>query len=172
MGFFDSQSSIKGLIVGHLNIRSIKSGCKLDELKLLLSHNPRVHILCLSETWLNDSCSDDMVAIDNYTFVRRDRSPSTTGGGTVTYIHSSIAYSTRQDLVTEDVECICIELSLPFTAPLLLLNVYRPPSSDAAHDTALAACIQNIVDQNKECFILGDFNINVLSKKTRSMRLL
>ena len=49
-----------------------------------------------------------------------------------------------------------------FTAPVLILNVYRPPSSNSETDTSLATCIENVDAQNKKCFVLGDFNINTL----------
>ena len=58
------------------------------------------------------------------------------------------------------------------TVPVFILNVYRPPSSNAKIDTSLATCIENVVAQNKECFVLGDFNINTLYVRSRSNRLL
>ena len=59
-----------------------------------------------------------------------------------------------------------------FSAPVLILNVYRPPSSNAETDTSLAICIEKVVAQNKECFVLGDFNINTLYVTSPSNRLL
>ena len=80
-----------------------------------------------------------MLAIDDYSLVRCDRSSGAQGGGTAIYVHSSITYCARNDLITDPVlECICVELKLPFKAPVLILNVYRPPSSDAGTDTSLA----------------------------------
>ena len=114
-----------------------------------------------------------MLAIDDYSLVRRDRSSGSQGGGTAIYVHSSITYRVRNDLITDPaLECICVELKLPFTAPVLILNVYRPPSSNAETDTSLATCIENVVAQNKECFVLGDFNINTPYVRSRSNRLL
>ena len=55
---------------------------------------------------------------------------------------------------------------------MLILNVYRPPSSNAETDTSLATCIENVIAQNKECFVLGDLNINTLYVRSRSNRLL
>ena len=172
-GFFDLCVPIKGLIIGHLNIRSIKAGNKLKELKLLLLQKPTVHILWLSETWLNECRSDKMFAIDDYSLVRRDRSSGGQGGETAIYVHSSITYHVRNDLITDPaLECICVELKLPFTAPVLILNVYRPPSSNAETDTSLATCIENVVARNKECYVLGDLNVNTLCVRSCSNRLL
>ena len=55
---------------------------------------------------------------------------------------------------------------------MLILNVYRPPPSNAETDTSLATCIENVIAQNKECFVLGDLNINTLYVRSRSNRLL
>ena len=89
------------------------------------------------------------------------------------YVHSSITYCVRHDLITDPaLECFCVELKLPFTAPVLILNAYRSPSSNAQTDTSLATCIENVVAQNKECFILGDYNINTLCARSCSNRLL
>ena len=55
---------------------------------------------------------------------------------------------------------------------MLILNVYRPPSSNTETDTSLATCIENVVAQNKESFVLGDFNINTLYVTSPSNRLL
>ena len=55
---------------------------------------------------------------------------------------------------------------------MLILNVYRPPSSNAQTDISLATCFENVVAQNEECFVLGDFNINTLCARSCSNRLL
>ena len=38
------------------------------------------------ETWLNDSITDDMINIPNYTVVRQDRNCKRRGGGVCIYI--------------------------------------------------------------------------------------
>ena len=43
-------------------------------------------------------------------------------------------------------------VSFTCTEPVLSIDVYRPPSSNAVTDISLAACIENVVAQNKECF--------------------
>ena len=139
----------------------------------MLLQKPTVHILSLSETWLNECWSDKIFAIDDYSLVRRDRSSGGRGGGTAIYVHSFITYRVRHDLITDPaLEYICVELKLPFTAPVLILNVYRPPSSNAETDTSLATFIENYVAQNKECFVLRDFNIITLFVRSHSNRLL
>lgn len=84
---------------------------------------------------------------------------------------SSITFNVRHELTCDPVECICIKIKLPFTAPVLVINVYRPPSSDAAYDTSLVTCI-NVVNENKECSIVGDFNDHALGPKPCSNKFL
>ena len=170
--FLSPNKKIKGFIIGHLNIQNIKSGTKLDELRVLLSKDPRIHILTLSETWLNDNWTDSMISIDNYSIIRRDRSTSTNGGGTLIYIHNSIQFTVRNDLTTNHLlECICVEISIPYTAPFLVINIYIPPSANTVYDATLKTCIENISHENKEYYILGDFNIDLLNPKNRKNKL-
>ena len=109
------------------------------------------------------------VSYPNYSFVRCDRSSNIRGGGIITYIHKDVPYSPRHDLTTQTVESACIEIKLPFVAPILITNVYRPPSADSACDSELGIIMEKITSENKECFVLGDFNINFLCLKSNSL---
>lgn len=72
----------KGLKIMHLNVQSL--GNKLDQTKLSLQIN-NIDILVLTETWLNNSWPDSLVAIPGYKCYRRDRKNPTksTGGGII-----------------------------------------------------------------------------------------
>ena len=169
VGGFNLPKKLQSPIIGHLNIRSIKAGTKFDELKAILLQRPTVHIISFSETWLDDSWTDDMLAIPNYSFVRCDRFSNIRGGGMITYIHKDVPYSPRHDLTTQTVESTCIEIKLPFLAPILITNVYHPLSADSAYDSELGLIVEKITSENKECFVLGDFNINLLFRKSNSL---
>ena len=93
VGGFNLPKKLQSPIIGHLNIRSIKAGTKFDELKAILLQRPTVHIISFSEKWLDDSCTDDMLANPNYSFVRCDCSSNIGGGGIITYIHKDVRYS-------------------------------------------------------------------------------
>ena len=109
-----------------------------------------------------------MLYIPNYTFVRLDRSTTTSGGGIITYIHNDIPYIQRLDLRSENVESICVEIKPRFISPILIFNVYRPPSADSVHDTCLLEIMNNMTSEHKEQYILGDFNIDLQSSKSKS----
>ena len=44
----------------------------MDEVRFILSET-KLDIFCVSETWLNDNITDNMIHIPEYTVVRRDR---------------------------------------------------------------------------------------------------
>ncbi|CAB3981424.1 115 kDa [Paramuricea clavata] len=141
-GCFDLLKKTKGLIIGHLNIRSIKRANQLDKIKALLIRKHTIHVISFSETWLNDSWPDDMLYIPNYTFIRLDRS-NTSVGGIITYIHNDVPFT--------HIESTCIEIKLHYVSPILLLNVYRPPSADSSHDYCLTEIMERVASESKEC---------------------
>ena len=84
-------------------------------------------MLALNEIRLDSSISDGLVKIRGYSIVRKDR--SRTGGGVCMYLRSSINFKIRNDLVPDDIEAICIEISKPDSRNFIVASVYRPPSS-------------------------------------------
>ena len=63
----------KGLKIIQLNTRSITN--KLDQMRLML-HMKSVDILAITETWLDNSWSDNELVITGYNLFRRDRKAS------------------------------------------------------------------------------------------------
>ena len=63
----------KGLKIIQLNTRSITN--KLDQIRLML-HMKSVDILAITETWLDNSWSDNELVITGYNLFRRDRKAS------------------------------------------------------------------------------------------------
>ena len=113
-----------GLNFGHLNVCSLLKN--LDEIKQLLQMN-NIHILCLCETRLDNSISDEEVFIDSYKCIRLDRNRH--GGGIIIFFHESIVFKYRTDLFVDNLELASIEVCLPKQKPFLLIYWYRPPDS-------------------------------------------
>jgi len=77
----------RGLLGGHLNIRSLLS--KSEQIQhLLLGSN--LDFLCLSETWLNQNAPLAALNIPGYNIYRTDRQVSKKGGGVMVYIRSTL----------------------------------------------------------------------------------
>ena len=58
---------------------------KLDELSVLLCNNC-VDIAVLTETWLHEGITDDLIDITGYCLHRRDRQDGRVGGGVAVYV--------------------------------------------------------------------------------------
>ena len=65
------------------NVRSITP--KVDELSTVLQIN-NIDIACLTETWLKDEISSDVVTVKGYVSHRKDRSDGRRGGGVAVYV--------------------------------------------------------------------------------------
>jgi len=62
---------------------------KLDELSVLLCNNC-VDIAVLTETWLHEGITDDLIDITGYCLHRRDRQDGRVGGGVAVYVRQGL----------------------------------------------------------------------------------
>ena len=158
----DVQNSfpIHGTHIGHLNVYHLPN--KIADICLLLNEPPQIHILGLSETWLNSSHSDEILAIPNYQILRRDRKQCG-HTGLAAYIHKSIYpfIKRRSDLEPDDIETIWIEIKYSMSSPLLLGYLYRHPNSTNEWQDGFAKMMDVVQRSNKNILIQGDFNINL-----------
>ena len=51
--------------------------------------------------------------------------------GVCIYLRSSINYIIRQDLISSELEAVCIEIIKPHSRPFLVTTVYRPPNASS-----------------------------------------
>ena len=70
-----------------LNIVSLPK--KIDEIRYSMS-NKHIDLIGFSETRLDSNISDNVIDLDGYDIVRKDRSRN--GGGVCIYVRSSINY--------------------------------------------------------------------------------
>ena len=102
-----TESKCTSFVIAHINIRSMRN--KLDELQLLLK-KLSIDIMCVSETWLNDTSTDNTVNIAGYDIIRCDRI-SNTYGGVAILIRDNLVHKTRDYLKTEkSLEILWIEV--------------------------------------------------------------
>ena len=142
----------------YFNARSLLP--KLDELRAaILIHKP--DIICIVETWLDESISDNEVGIQNYDIVRLDRNRH--GGGILIYVNSSFSHS----LVfsgPNDLELIVLSVNNSQCKVAISL-FYRPPSSpySVLDKLLISLCSHVAVTLFSNFILLGDFNVNVLN---------
>ena len=146
-----------------MNITSLPK--HLEELKIFLQQIP-FEILSLNETRLDDTIENNTVRIPGYNIIRRDRNRR--GGGVAILVKNNYSYIVRNDLLTNDLEAICIELTLRVSRPILILNWYRPPDSEAQVFDWFEEFLQKAEAENKELIILGDLNCDLYANMPNS----
>ena len=156
----------------HLNIRSVPKN--LDKLQVYLhSLDFSFSFIGLSETWFNDTTRAlyDLETYNQEAVFRSDRR----GGGVSLFIRNTIRYSQRNDLnmFSADAETVFIEVdkSVFKTEKNIVIGlIYRIPNRDAKQfNDSLSNVLNLIKNENKLCYLLGDYNLNLLNSDTHSI---
>ncbi len=98
-------NNLKGLKIASLNINSIAK--HIDELRTLMESKP-IDILSINESKIDDTVLDGEIHINPCSTIRNDRTRN--GGGVLIHISESISISERNDLLSNSLEIICIEI--------------------------------------------------------------
>ena len=144
---------------------------KLDEIVILLQSS-EIDVLCLNETWLNESIDDVDLMIPGYTFIRNDRGNMgiRTGGegGTMIYMQDNRAFQPLPEwnLVSPEVEWCWTKLLLKGTRPTYICSVYRPPDGNIqGFLELLESKVLDIYNEGiSDIIILGDCNIDLAKR--------
>ena len=153
------------LRLGHQNVYDLYNN--VPDLCVFLSQStPNFNIFGITESRLDSRISDQDINIPNYCISRKD-SLVIGQTGIAVYIHNSIADIThrRQDLESDLVECIWLELKPSTSAPNIFVSIlYRNPSASYEWFDNFVQMIDNIhtVKPYADILVLGDFNIDLL----------
>ena len=134
------------------------------------SLNTKFSIICLTETWANDSDinQNSLFQLEGYISVHQIRKRRK-GGGIVIFIGDSLLYKLRSDLTIncEDIESLSIEILNSQTRNIIFNVIYRPPNGDLnVCETFFKKILSDSSAVNKTFFLAGDFNINLLDFET------
>ena len=146
------------------NIRSIRTN--FENFTYLLNRmNTKIHIICLTETWLGPLDNIEDYKIPGYHLpVQQNREGNKHGGGVITYIHKDInSYKVNKKLsfVDEYNNCLSIEININ-NKTTTIINTYRSPSqNNTSFLTKLEKTIECI--GSRKCYILGDVNYNLIN---------
>ena len=170
-----NRQGVKGFHMTHLNARSLSSTLTFDLFKTFLL-DTNICVASVSETWLTTSIPNSHMYIPGYTISRVDRAHKTKknkikkGGGLACYIKSGVIHSTTElehlNSSTKNLEVQWILIDDPSMKDMVIANVYRPP------DGNVKDFIKDISDKidllgrhrHKEIFIMGDMNIDLLTR--------
>jgi hypothetical protein len=117
-------TKLKGFRVGHINITSLTK--HIEQLRFYL-HDKPLDILSVNETRLDHCVDNNILHIEGYSTVRKDRSRE--GGGVAIYFRDHLNVKERCDLVPEHLEAVCIEVSKIKSKPTIVTSLYRLPNS-------------------------------------------
>ena len=150
----------RGFKMACLNITSLSK--HIDELRVLLQNNS-LDLLPINETRLNETIADNEIRISGYNIVRRDRPLNgRNGGGVCFYVRSNINYIVREDLVSDQLENLSIEIIKPRSKPFIVATWYRPPNSPFELFSTFEDFVGKLDADGKEYYIMVDFNCNML----------
>ena len=155
------------LNMAHLNVNGLRS--KLDFIKILLFQE-KFDILCLNETKIDSTVSDNDLSIPGYTPHRQDRTAH--GGGTLIYVSDVLHAKKVSRISRKEHEAIWIEVKPKKAKPVYICSLYRPPSNKAIEHVKryteyLSNCFESL-PKDSEVFILGDFNVDIPKKNNLS----
>jgi hypothetical protein len=118
-------------------------------------------LVCITETWLNDQISDQLVvANNNYVIYRCDRSVKG-GGGCAIIVNNSLCsrqVSFPSDFIFNDFQCICVELENK-SGKIAICCIYNPPGCKIECITALCRVFDYICSKYVHICVVGDFNL-------------
>lgn len=147
----------------HLNARSLVNN--FDKFKQLFDNiDHSFSAIGVTETWLNDHNSDQ-VNIPGYNFISNNRSTKI-GGGTGIYLQSHFEFKSRNECNFSNpdvIESLFIEICIPNGKNIIAGTIYRPPNKNIEEFLeVLNQITSTITKENKHCYIMGDFNIDLL----------
>ncbi|CAM1306749.1 Uncharacterised protein at_DN0802, partial [Pycnogonum litorale] len=142
----------------HMNIRSLPQNFnKLDD---FISIFKSFNVLAMSETWVTAKTNLSRYQMNNYSLITS--STSGRGRGSALYVSHQNPYKIREDISSDSnvCDCICIELIQP--QPLIIIAIYRSPSSRLSQFlTELKFILHKAFLTGHKIMVCGDINIDL-----------
>lgn len=148
-----------------INIQSVASK-KESFWELIDQHNPDIIYGC--ETWLNQTVYDNEVLPSSYKVYRNDRADGY--GGVLLGIRSNLP-SYLIDVQSQTETC-SVSLQQSNNQQVILVCVYRPPSSDTVYQEQLCNYIIDLTIKypNSAIYCAGDFNLPDIDWSNNSIK--
>ena len=153
------------LNIAFLNVCSLRK--KVNEVQNVIAARG-IHIMCIAETWLDDSVSDGELTIPHFCLHRRDRSEGR-GGGVCMYIHESLSAVQLKTLESNALELMWMEIHGKKRKHLVGCY-YRPPSALAGSWDILENVLEQATAVTDDLILAGDLNVNMLDSQDANYR--
>ena len=124
----------------------------------------------ITETWLYD-CNCNLYSLPGYILTENHRTHRS-GGGVGIYLKDDLEFKIRNDLVQFDdsFESVFIEVAndvFKMGKNIIIGVIYRPPGTDLSlFNSKIADLLEKNKLENKLCYLMGDYNINLLNYET------
>ena len=155
----------------HISIRSLRADFHNFESYLQLL-SIKFSVIGMTETWLdNTSCL--LYSMPKYNFVESHRK-NKSGGGVAIFLRDGMLYKQCTDLSVFNDCCescfIEIEKKVFGHEKNVVVGVsYRPPNTDIqCFIDAVKGICDKLRNENELCYLLGDYNINLLNVDTHT----
>ena len=172
------QKSKKELLIVQMNCRSINN--KNEELEnIIQSLDP--DILCLTETWMDDSVPLQANTPDGYCMIRKDRAASfkqkygrNKGGGVAILHKKHIKVETKPYLTeqTEEVLWVHVKVKESFMLGVIYRAEYTDLLNEDHEETKIEENIRKACEISNNLIVTGDFNIDMLDQSNKNTQIL
>lgn len=148
------------MLIIHLNIRSLVN--KIDLIRQILVGST-IDCLCLTETWLREIITNDLISVKGYVLWRVDRDTcgeSKKGGGICVYIKDKFDTELILSRIDGNLEVLGVKFRSNNSGRIDCFTVYRPPKGNI--NLAIEG-LHNIATQwgsVDKMIVHGDFNID------------
>lgn len=160
------------LNISHINVQSLiaRRFSKFNELKMNI-FDCNLDIICMTETWLDDSINNRMVSVDGYKIFRNDRNRH--GGGVCIYVREGLVCRVLDASVNDggnarSTEFLCCEIKSG-NDRFMLAVYYNPPDVDCSN--TLLQHFDEFTVNYESTFFIGDFNTDLFKCNNRQIRL-
>ena len=159
---FTVNNTKENISLFHLNAQSFPS--KYFHIQsLLASLEHKFDEYASAETWFEKNVPSMYKVIDYNCFHKHRESRK--GGGVCLYINPKFKVKERPDLQfsTDTVDTLFIELERETKKNIIVGVIYKAPNSNSDEFIdSLSICVEKISNENKQCYLTGDFNFDLL----------
>lgn len=152
----------------HHNARSLNKHNN-DILNYFSSLDHHFDIYGFSETWFGSDDDASLVDIGDYSVencIREGR----TGGGVTLFINNTINYRIRHDLSLDCQHCDSLFIETSNNSITTIIGIVYKPEYVVFADfiSQLTNVLSTISNEKKSCYIMGDFNLDLLKHDSNS----
>ena len=150
-----------------MNVNSVLS--KLPELKALISIN-NYDVICLQETKIDKSISNDELQIPGFAVFRRDRTRN--GSGLAIFVRSSLHVTPLKDSKDQHLELLAVKIRCSGSF-LTIVNVYNGATrSNSDFVDSLGTYMAKLSNCAQSMILVGDFNLDPTSAESSMLTFL